>query len=124
MARPPANAARQSANLPAIKKLPKAPKGMTPRQIAKYERLGKLLVDAGTLAATDLPMLEDLARVDAAIDDLYSDAQSSKATIAAFHRLSKEIKAQLGMSSAARRAVQRLEDPSNPATDRIRGLLE
>jgi D-serine deaminase-like pyridoxal phosphate-dependent protein len=108
---------------PALASLPPPPKSLTATARDKYRRLGKLLIDAGTLAATDVPMLEDLARVDATIDELYADPSASRATLAAYHRLSKEIKAQLGMSSSARKAVQKLGQPDDPDTERLRGLL-
>jgi phage terminase small subunit len=122
MARPPANAPVVGTRR-ALTKLPKAPKWMSEEEAAVYARDGQLLVDAGTLAATDLPMLEASARVEARIFVLRRDPESSDATIAALERLRKEQLVQLGLTPAARRAVQRLEAPSDPEGDRLRGLL-
>lgn len=122
MARPPSNAARPFAGR-ALTKLARPPKGMNPEQGAYYTRYGQLLVDAGTLAATDLPMVESAARVRAALDDLYSDKDASPATIAALERLHKEQLVQLGLTPAARRAVQRLESPADADSDRLKNLL-
>jgi hypothetical protein len=122
MARPPANARRPPA-VSALRSLPK-PRGMTREQAAIYTRYGQLLVDAGTLAATDLPMVESAARVRAALDQLHGDPDASQATIAAFERLHKEQLVQLGLTPAARRAVQRLEDPLSAEAERARRLLE
>jgi hypothetical protein len=82
------------------------------------------MIDAGTLTATDVPLLEGAARVRATLDDLYADPDASRATIAAFERLHKEQLIQLGLTPAARRAVQRLDSPRDPDGDRVRGLLE
>ena len=122
MARPPSNASRTSGRR-ALAKLPKPPKGMTRDQVEHYARFGGLLVDAGTLAATDVPMLEAAARVRASLGDLYADAGASPATIAALERLHKEQLIQLGLTPAARRAVQRLDAPVDADGDRLRGLL-
>lgn len=97
---------------------------MNRTQAAIYKRYGKLLLDAGTLAATDLPMLESAARVRATLGDLYEEAGASPATIAALERLHKEQLVQLGLTPAARRAVQRLDAPVDGQGERLRGLLE
>jgi hypothetical protein len=96
---------------------------MTKEQVEVYTRYGQLLVDAGTLAATDMPMIESAARVRAGLDELYADERSSPATIAALERLHKEQLVQLGLTPAARRAVQRLEAPADPEGDRLKSLL-
>ena len=97
---------------------------MTEAQADVYGRYGRMLVDAGTLRDVDLPMLEAAARVKATLGELYSDPDSSRATIAAFERLHKEQLIQLGMTPAARRAVQRLETPQDGETQRLREMLE
>lgn len=122
MARPPANAAR-SGSCRALGKLPKPPKTMSPEQAEVYARYGQLLVDAGTLAATDLPMIEAAARVRVTLEGLYNDADASAATIAALERLHKEQLVQLGLTPASRRGVQRLEAPPDAEGTRLRGLL-
>lgn len=123
MARPPANAARNSGGRKALAKLPRAPKAMTGGQVDVYERYGALMVEAGTLTATDLPMLEAASRTGATIAEMYADPDASRATIAAYERLHKEQLIQLGLTPAARRAVQRLDSPNDPEGDRLRGLL-
>jgi len=122
MARPPSNAAHSGCK--ALSKLPRAPKGMTRRQASVFTRYGGLLVDAGTLAATDLPMLESAARVRATLDAMYADPDVSAATVAALERLHKECLIQLGLTPAARRGGgQRLDAPRDSESDRIRDLL-
>lgn len=123
MSRPALNAARQQGTR-ALAKLPPPPKSMPKDQVQVYARYGQLLVDAGTLAATDLPMIESAARVRATLDELYADESSSAATIAALERLHKEQLVQLGLTPAARRAVQKLEAPLDAEERRLKNLLE
>lgn len=102
MPRPTARTpAAKKAKPPGLSKLPPPPKSMSRPQAAAYKRLGELMVDAGTLTAMCLPMLEATARVSAALDDMYSDRQASRPTIAAFARMLKEHLVQLGMGAAA-----------------------
>jgi hypothetical protein len=122
MARPPANAPRSGTHR-ALAKLPKPPKSLTKDQAEVYDRYGLIMVEAGTLTATDLPALEDAARVRATLDEMYRDADASRATIAAFSRLHKELLVQLGLTPAARRAVQRADAPPDAEGDRLRNLL-
>jgi hypothetical protein len=96
---------------------------MTREQVDVYERYGSLLVEAGVLAATDVPALESAARVRATLADMYAEPDASAATIAALERLHKELLVQLGLTPAARRAVHRLEAPPDADGDRLRGLL-
>lgn len=123
MARPAGNAARQPAGK-ALAKLPPAPKAMKSKeQRAIYTRYGQIMVEAGTLAATDLPMLESAARVRASLDEAYADAGTSRATVAALERLHKEQLIQLGLTPASRRSGQRLEPPRDPDEQQVRDLL-
>jgi hypothetical protein len=96
---------------------------MSRDQAAIYKRYGKLLLDSGTLAATDIPAVESAARVKASLDDLYDDRGSSPATIAALERLHKELLVQLGLTPQSRKAVQRLEAALDEQGERLRNLL-
>jgi hypothetical protein len=125
MARPPLNAARPSGpTVRTLSKLPAPPAGMKREQAAIYRRYGQLLVDAGSLAATDLPMLESTARVRANLDAMYGRTDGSPATIAALERLHKECLIQLGLTPTSRRASAGGGSGVDAERERIRGLLE
>lgn len=121
MARPPSNA--PPSGLRGLTKLPRPPKSMPAAHAEYYRRFGTLLLDAGTLAATDVPMIEAAARVRADLDELRANPNASAATIAALERLHKEQLIQLGLTPQARRNVGRVTAPSDDDAQRIRELL-
>ncbi|MEI7704513.1 MAG: hypothetical protein WCK73_07920 [Deltaproteobacteria bacterium] len=96
---------------------------MRKKQAAHYRRIGGLMFAAGTLAATDVPMLEATARILAELDDAYADETATRGARAALERLHKEQLIQLGLTPASRRTVHRAEAPPDAQSDRLRGLL-
>ncbi len=95
----------------ALIKLPRPPKAFTKEQADAYKRIGRALVDARLVGASDMLMVEAAARVLASIQKLYADASASPATIAALERLHKEQLVQLGLTPAARKNTPTLATP-------------
>lgn len=103
MARPAANdpRSRKAPRAEALDRVPPPPKGLKGKARESYQALGELMVEAGTLSRTSVPMLVATARIEAMLEEMYADPKASRATILGYARVHKEHLVQLGMGASA-----------------------
>jgi hypothetical protein len=95
-------------SLPAVAEWPKAPTRFTKEEAAEWDRIGAMIVRAGTVSAVDLLLVEDLAQVNARLVAAFSKADTKHTVISALTMIKGKILRELGMSPAGRRYVEAL----------------
>ena|SRR6266545_4615347 len=92
----------------ALTRAPAAPKHLSPQERAAWQRLWRVLLPLGTVGAADVLVVEQAARAASMLDAAWKDPSLKVSTLVSMVRLYKELLRDLGLTPAARQAVEAL----------------
>lgn len=104
-----------------LRRLPAAPKHLTPDEREAWRKIGGEAVAAGTLTAEDLSMLELAAQTQAQLRKARKNKRVPLTSVTAASRLLLDLLRQLGLTPAARKSVPHVPPAPEPGEDPLDG---
>jgi hypothetical protein len=95
----------------ALVRWPKAPEEFTEGEVKSWSRIGRAVMEAGSVGPGDLVLAERLAQLHARVSLAMADPDTAMASLAATMRLEADLLNRMGLTPLARRSIGPLSKP-------------